>query len=475
MDFYAVQGYFRGMPEKNPAEVPRDLRELYQKGTQALERQNFDYAIAILNQVLQREPGFFDCRKALRAAQFKKAGGSTGFFKKMLGGASSSPLIAKGQMQVRKNPLEAIQVAEQVLNSDPGSSGGHKLLAEAALAADLPRTACLSYEILLKNSPKDYELGMAYGEALTRAGQIEKAETVYSDLMLAHPHKPDIGQALKDLSARKTLDSGYEALAGGTGSYRDILKDREEAVSLEQQQRSMKTDDVAQRLITEYEARLVREPKNLKLPRELAELYSQKKNFTRAIEYCQRIKDSEGGNDPSLDRLITDIQLKKFDYDLSQLDSGAPDYQEQANRITEERQGYQLEDCKGRVEKYPTDLAIRFELGELYFKAGKISEAIQEFQKAQGNPNKRIPAMAFLGQCFARRGMNDLAARTLQNAIKEKPGLDDEKKELIYQLGCVLEKMGKREEAMDQFKQIYEIDISYKDVAAKVEGFYGGG
>ena len=173
--------------------------------------------------------------------------------------------------------------------------------------------------------------------------------------------------------------------------------------------------------------------------------------------------------------MITDIQLKKFDYDLSQLDSGAPDYQEQANRITEERQGYQLEDCKGRVEKYPTDLAIRFELGELYFKAGKISEAIQEFQKAQGNPNKRIPAMAFLGQCFARRGMNDLAARTLQNAIKEKPGLDDEKKELIYQLGCVLEKMGKREEAMDQFKQIYEIDISYKDVAAKVEGFYGGG
>ena len=67
-----------------------------------------------------------------------------------------------------------------------------------------------------------------------------------------------------------------------------------------------------------------------------------------------------------------------------------------------------------------------------------------------------------------------LAARTLQNALKEKPAFDDEKKELIYLLGCVLEKMGKKEEAIEQFKQIYETDIGYKDVAAKVDAYYSG-
>ena len=71
--------------------------------------------------------------------------------------------------------------------------------------------------------------------------------------------------------------------------------------------------------------------------------------------------------------------------------------------------------------------------------------------------------------------MNDLAARTLQNAIKEKLAFDDEKKELYYQLGCVYEKMNKREEAIEQFKQVYEVDISYKDVAAKVDAYYAGG
>jgi len=81
-------------------------------------------------------------------------------------------------------------------------------------------------------------------------------------------------------------------------------------------------------------------------------------------------------------------------------------------------------------------------------------------------------AMGYLAQCFAKRGMNDLAARKFQEAIKEKPGFDDEKKDLIYQLGCVLEKMGKADEAIEQFKQIYEADIGYKDVAAKVDAYY---
>jgi len=38
----------------------------------------------------------------------------------------------------------------------------------------------------------------------------------------------------------------------------------------------------------------------------------------------------------------------------------------------------------------------------------------------------------------------------------------------------VLENMGKKEEAVEQFKILYEMDISYKDVAAKVDAFYAG-
>jgi len=145
-----------------------------------------------------------------------------------------------------------------------------------------------------------------------------------------------------------------------------------------------------------------------------------------------------------------------------------------ASRAERDGDAYRLEECQQRAEAYPNDLQIRFELGELYFQTGKIGEAIKEFQKAQNNPHRRSQSLGYLGQCFSRRGMNDVAARTLQSALKEKLVFDDEKKELIYALGVVLEKMGKKEEAIEQFKQIYEVDVEFKDVSAKVDAYYSG-
>ena len=461
------------MPEKTLAEIARDLRELFQKGITAVQRQNLDYAIAIFQQVVQREPAFLEGRQALRAAQIKKVGASTGFFKKVLGGASASPLMAKAQLAKGKNPLEAVQIAEQILESDPNNSIGHKILAESAAAAGLPKTACFAYEILLKASPGDYNLSMAYGEALAAAGQVSKAEFVYQELQRTHPTKADIAVALKDLAAKRTLkEGGYDALANGTGSYRDILKDKGEAVRLEQESRVVKSEDDASRLIRQYEARLATEPRNFKLLRNIAELYSQQKNYDKSLEYYERIRSSEAGADPSLEKAISDTTLRRFDHLIGQLDVTDPAQAEQIDQMQRERTAFQIEDTRKRAEKYPTDLLIKFELGLLFLQAGKVSEAIQEFQKAQANPSKRLAAMTYLAQCFSARNMNDMAARKLQEALKEKPVFDDEKKEMIYQLGCVLEKMGKKEEAIEQFKQIYETDIGYKDVAAKVDAYY---
>jgi predicted Zn-dependent protease len=466
------------MAEKNINEISADARRVYTKANEAAQRENLDYAIDLFNQVLEKEPCLFECRKALREAQFKKTSGRGGFFKRMLSGASSSPLVAKGQIALRSNPANALVIAEQILNSDPNNSGAHRLIVEAANALELPRTAALSYETLSKNSPKDRDLAIAFARALAAAGDVSvgehnRGEQILMDLLRETPNDGELNQALKDLSARKTLgEGGYAALEGGQGSYRDILKDKKEAISLEQEKRVQKTEDVTGRLIEEYETRLKTEPDNLKLVRSLAELYTQKKQFERSLELYDRVRNSEMGNDSSLERSISDTVVRRFDYQLEQLDSSASDYAEQSAKIQAEKLNFQTTDCQKRVEKYPTDLVLRFEMGQFYLEAGKISEAIQEFQKAQGNPHKRGQAMSCLAQCYAKRKMFDLAARTLQNAIKEKIVFDDEKKDLVYNLGCVLESMGKKEEAIEQFKLIYETDIGYKDVAAKVDAHY---
>jgi tetratricopeptide (TPR) repeat protein len=463
------------MPEKTINQVPRPVREQYEKGKSAFERQNFDYAVAIFIQVLAQEPGFYECREALRVAQSKKHGGGTGFFKKMLSGAGSSPLVAKGQIELMKNPLDALKTAEQILNSDPNSPAGHNLLAEAAMAADFPKTAALSLMIVVKNSPKDEDSQKNLARAYSQSGQGEKAEMIISELMRQHPNDLSLAEELKDVSARKTLnEGGYEALSGGGGSYRDILKDKAESVALEQSNRQVKSDDVATRMIAQHEKQLAQEPNNFKILRTVAELYAQKKDFDRALEAYNRIVAQEGATDPSLLKAISETTIKKFDAGLAALDSDAPDYAEKSGEIKKQRAEFLLTETKQRADRYPNDLGIRFELGELYFKLGRIGEAMPEFQKAQGNPHKRLLAMSYMGQCLARRGMNDMAANTLRAALKEKLVLDDEKKDLIYALGSVLEKMGKKEEAIEQFKEIYQADMSFKDVAAKIDAHYGG-
>ena len=410
------------MAEKSISEISRDARMLFNKANEAAQRENLDYAITLYNQVLTKEPGFFDCRKALRAAQVQKAGAGGGFLKKMWGSASSSPQVAKAKMAMSKNPAEALAIAEQILNGDPANTGAHRIIVEAAQSLDLPQTLVMSLDLLVKNSPKDKGLAIEFAQAVGLAGgDTSQAERILGDLLRATPNDGEVNQALKDLSARKTLDQGgYAALEGGQGSYRDILKDKQEAVSLEQEKRVMKSEDVTERLIGEYEERMLTEPKNLKLVRQLAELYTQKKKFDRSLELYERIKNSEMGNDPSLERSVNDTIVRRFDYQLEQLDPAAQDYADQSAKIQTEKLEFQVTDCQKRVEKYPTDLAIRFEMGQLYFQMGKIKEAIPEFQKAQQNPNKHLAAMSLLAQCFAKGKMYDMAARKLQDAIKEK-------------------------------------------------------
>jgi predicted Zn-dependent protease len=464
------------MAEKNLNEISREARSLFAKGSEALQRENIDYAIALLTQLLAGEPLFFEGRQALRTAQFQKAGtGSTGFFKKMMSGAGSSPLVAKAQMTLRNNPGGAMAVAEQILNTDPNNSSAHRIIVEAAKQLELPRTAVLSYETLAKNSPKDKKLIVEYAHALSDIGENNRAENLLIELLRETPSDGDLNQALKNMSARKTLDEGgYNALESGEGSYRDILKDKKQAESLEQEQKIVKTEDVTERLIGEYEARIQNEPDNLKLVRSLAELYTQKKQFDRALEYYDRIKISGMGNDPSLDTAIANTLVKRFDQQIAELNPFEADHAEKTAQLKAEKLNFQLAECQKRADKFPTDLAIRYELGVLNFQAGKINEALADFQKAQNNPHKKIAAMSYLAQCFAQKKMYDSAVRTLQNVIKEKVLFDEEKKDLIYNLGCVLETMGKKAEAHEQFLLIYETDAGYKDVAAKVDAFYAG-
>src|SRR2546430_16009225 len=77
-----------------------------------------------------------------------------------------------------------------------------------------------------------------------------------------------------------------------------------------------------------------------------------------------------------------------------------------------------------------------------------------------------------LGVCYRELGMLDLAMKQFEDAAKEIMTMDPMKKEIVYNLGIVYDKMGEREKSLNCMKQIYEADYGYKDVAERVESSY---
>ena len=186
-------------------------------------------------------------------------------------------------------------------------------------------------------------------------------------------------------------EGGYDALADGSGSYRDILKDKDEAVALEQEKRQVKSEDVTERLIREYETRLSAEPNNLKLLRDLAELHTSKQQFDRALEYYERIKASDMGADASLDQAVAQTIVRKYDHHIRQARPASPEHAEQTAALQAEKQAYQLAECQKRVERFPTDLVFRFEFGHSYFRRARSARPSRNSRRPRGIPTNASP------------------------------------------------------------------------------------
>jgi tetratricopeptide (TPR) repeat protein len=120
------------------------------------------------------------------------------------------------------------------------------------------------------------------------------------------------------------------------------------------------------------------------------------------------------------------------------------------------------------------DLETHYNLGIAYREMGLLDEAIGEFQKV-AKAIQKGKAFAYAMNCstllalsFADKGEPKIAALWYQRAL-ETPGLDQEATlALRYDLGVSLEQAGESNAALDSFRQVYAMNIDYRDVADRI-------
>ena len=233
-----------------------------------------------------------------------------------------------------------------------------------------------------------------------------------------------------------------------------------------------KDEATIENLLHEYEARFEKDQSNIKLIKDIAELYTLQKNYYRALEYYHYLGTIDQALDSGIERTIAEVTSKRYDQYIDELDPAAEDYDERKAELQAAKAEFQFDSVRERVRRYPTDMDARMELGQHLHDRKEFDEAIKEFQHVQKFPRLRRRGMLFLARCFAGRGMRDLAINTLRKAIEEKTEIDDDQKELLYTLAEIHEQGGDREDAMKLYKAIFEVDIAYRDVAEKVSSHY---
>src|SRR5438034_5515226 len=464
------------MAVKTGNALSQGLRAMGLKAMAAIELQNFGYAISLLQELLKQEPEFLTGRQLLRRAEVTKGKSA----KKSFFNISTAPIgVMKAQREMKTDPKRAVEMLEDVLEMEPYNRQANLLLKEAALAAGWPEIGIFALRTLLKEHPRDVKVLHELGRLYHQLGDHENEVEVYNQITATNPLDAQALRLGKDALARASMKRGGWTEAE---SYRDLIKDKDEAISLEQQSRIRLTGEALDQQIAETYARHQAEPENLDSARRLGELREQKDDFESAIRWYQYDADLSKGADTGLLRKISDLKMKCLEREIAAIEEFLSTYTARDEVYAEKsgqlraakvsRAEILITDAQERMKRNPTDLQLRFELGENFFNAGRFREAVPELQRARQNPHARLKAMNVLGCCYSELGMLDLAMKQLEEASREILPMDAMKEEIVYNLGLVYERMGNLEKTLACMKQIYEVDYGYRDVARRVESSY---
>jgi Flp pilus assembly protein TadD len=451
---------------------PRQVKQL--EAADAAANSNPGYSLEIYSSILKQSQGCLELRKKLRALQFKKAQSSTKGINNLLGKVTSVPFMFGGKAD--KDPETSLVKAEALIEKNPGNIIGHEMIAEAANLLGMKETVVFAFETIRKIHPKNLKFLKELGNAYLDAGKTEDAISVGNEILKLSPTDGDAVDLMKRASVAVAMNKGkWEE----SEDFRTQLKDESEAQALEQQAKSVTDSKSLEDLIRQTYEEVEKEPANLTNYRQLSDYYQRYGDLENAIAWIQEARKQEAGKgDVSLEEKERELTIEYFDNSINQWHQAHlanPNDQETKKswqQAISQKKSYERNQLESLVQRYPNDYGYRFDLGVNLFENEDYENCLSHFQLAQRNAKVRLDAILYLGRAYSRKNFYDLAIEQFSTLKNEIQVMDDRKKDAIYELGCCFESMGKTDKAIEEFKVVYSADISFRDVADKINAFY---
>ncbi len=447
----------------------------FDRANEVINTGNFDYGIQLLLNCCKLDPANLIYRQALRRTEKAK-------YKNNLRGSRLAFLTTsttKARLKAAKGArdyLKVLEHGEEVLVRNPWDVGTQMDMAEAAEALGLLDLAVWTLEQARQKNPKDATVNRALARLFEKRGNFSQAIMLWELVRKVDPQDIEAQHKAKDLAASDTIARGnYEAVVardlpqdtdlegqGGPGKEVDARTGEESPAAA--------PGDRAAREAAPLLARVEADPTNANTYLHLAAIYRR----ADQVERARQVLESglvPTGNSFELMVELADLDIEPFRRNLVITEEklrAQPQDEELRKiriRLLKEINTRELDLFRQKADRYPTEMAHRFELGVRLLRAGQTDEAILELQAARSDPRQRWRALLYLGFCFKSRNNWRLAQRNFEEALQNLPvGEDASRKELLFQLAQGFAEAGDLAKAVDLGYELANLDFGYRDI-----------
>ena len=317
----------------------------------------------------------------------RKAQGKMAITKKSSGLAGMLAKLSYGRVNeaaIQKNPEKSLQTAEDQIDANYSNSTAHKSLALAAKELGLVETALLGYECLFNLDQTNAVNGKQLIRECIAAKKAEQAISVGDIILKNHPADDEAQDLIKKASVQQTVDKGkWEE----EKSFRDKLKDSDEAERLEQSSRAQTGEEGLRSLIEEALKKVEAQPENINALKDLVNYYRKLEEFDNALDWLSKARLLDSGKaDVNLETLMVTLTREKMSKEIAVIEANLEKNPEDASlqaeleKLQKEEYDFRLSQAESLVQRYPNEFSYRYDLGELYKQKGNIDGAIKELQ-----------------------------------------------------------------------------------------------
>lgn len=452
--------------------------DCWRRGNEALAKENWDYSIEMFSTAAKLEPEALLYRQTKRGAERKKYGDNNSGSK--MGVLKLAGLKTKIKNSRRKKDWATVdQYAEEGLSINPWDAVLNADMAEACQNQGYLDAAIFGFKMAIENdkSKKSYYTDLA--NLLEEKGEFKQARECWEMALRLDPMDGNARSKVTSLMATETrVRGGYEGADKSSGVKRQSAYD-EDRTSREQRQQAQKgnaPDGPGQSLEADLQRSIRKEPDNKDNYLRLGDFYRRDGKLVEAREHFEKAYELSG-KDSNIGEQVEDVELDLLREQLAEAkglfnqDRENAEAKKQVTLLSKALIKREIDVMSRRVERYPSDMRIKYELAQRFIRLKRWGPAITLLQQSVRDTRISSDALVALGKCFYAENKKELAKRQFEKAL---PNISPDEKtatytEAHYLLARLYEESGEKDKASDHYSEILAVEYEYRDAKKRLE------